>query len=189
MAEDELIQRSRQGDIASFNQLVVIYQRSVFNLALRMLSDAQAAEDATQETFLSAWRHITGFRGGNFKAWLLSIVANCCRDELRRLKRRPVVSLSVLEANPDSSPASACSVEDDLLSLELREEIYRGLASLPSEQRLAVILSDIQGLSYEEISQTTHCSLGTVKSRLSRGRASLRDFLKHRGTFAGPSSS
>ena len=189
MAEDELVQRSRQGDIASFNQLVAIYQRSVFNLALRMLSDAQAAEDATQEAFLSAWRHISGFRGGSFKAWLLSIVANCCRDELRRLKRRPAVPLADLEANPDGLPASTCSVEDNLLSLELREEIYHGLVSLQPEQRLVVILSDIQGLSYEEIAQATCCSLGTVKSRLSRGRAHLRDYLRLRGTFAGPSSS
>lgn len=189
MAEDELVQRSRQGDIASFNQLVAIYQRSVFNLALRMLSDAQAAEDATQEAFLSAWRHISGFRGGSFKAWLLSIVANCCRDELRRLKRRPAVPLADLEANPDGLPASTCSVEDNLLSLELREEIYRGLVSLQPEQRLVVILSDIQGLSYEEIAQATCCSLGTVKSRLSRGRGHLRDYLRLRGTFAGPSSS
>ena len=189
MAEDELVQRSRQGDIASFNQLVAIYQRSVFNLALRMLSDAQAAEDATQEAFLSAWRHISGFRGGSFKAWLLSIVANCCRDELRRLKRRPAVPLADLEANPDGLPASTCSVEDNLLSLELREEIYRGLVSLQPEQRLVVILSDIQGLSYEEIAQATCCSLGTVKSRLSRGRAHLRDYLRLRGTFAGPPSS
>ena len=189
MAEDELIQRSCQGDIASFNQLVVIYQRSVFNLALRMLTDAQSAEDATQEAFLSAWSHIRGFRGGNFKAWLLSIVANCCRDELRRLKRHSLVPLAALEADPDSLPASVGSVEDDLLSIELREEIYRGLASLLPEQRLVIVLSDIQGLSYEEIAQVTGCSLGTVKSRLSRGRTHLRDYLRLRGTFGGPSSS
>ena len=189
MAEDELIQRSCQGDVASFNELVVIYQRSVFNLALRMLNDAQSAEDATQEAFLSAWNHIRGFRGGSFKAWLLSIVANCCRDELRRLKRRPVVPLGALEADPDSLPASVGSVEDDLLSLELREEIYRGLASLLPEQRLVIVLSDIQGLSYEEIAQVTGCSLGTVKSRLSRGRTHLRDYLRLRGTFGGSSSS
>ncbi len=189
MAEDELIQRSRQGDIASFNELVLIHQRSVFNLALRMLNDSQAAEDATQETFLSAWNHIRGFRGGNFKAWLLSIVANCCRDELRRLKRRPVVSLGAMDTDADDLPTSNCSLEDDILSLELREEIYRGIESLLPEQRLVVILSDIQGLSYEEIAKVTGCSLGTVKSRINRGRTHLRDYLKFRGTFGGSSSS
>jgi RNA polymerase sigma-70 factor (ECF subfamily) len=178
VAEDELVQRSREGDIASFNQLVEIYQRSVFNLALRMLRDAQAAEDATQEAFLSAWRHIRSFRGGYFKAWLLSIVANYCRDELRRQKRRPAIPLAALEADPNGFSASTCSAEDNLLNLELREEIYRGLASLLPEQRLVIILSDIQGLSYEEIAKVTGCSLGTVKSRLSRGRTHLRDYLK-----------
>lgn len=189
MEEEELIQHSRQGDVGSFNQLVESYQRGVFNLALRMLGDAQTAEDVTQEAFMSAWGHIRGFRGGSFKSWLFSIVANRCRDHLRQLKRRPTVSLTALESDPEGLPPSICSVENEVLDKELMEEVYLGLASLPEEQRFVIILSDIQGLSYEEIAQAAKCSLGTVKSRLSRGRAHLRDFLKLRGTFGGSSTS
>jgi len=180
--EDDLIRGSKEGDLDSFNKLVEIYQRQAYNLALRMLGNSEAAADATQDAFFSAWRNISSFRGGKFKAWLLSITANVCRDQLRKLKRQPSVSLEALPLEPENLPSTE-SVEDYVLRRELGEEIQRGLDSLPREQRLAVILSDIQGLSYEEIAQAMGCSLGTVKSRLSRGRVQLRDYLSKKGTF------
>jgi len=180
--EDELIRGSKEGDLGSFNKLVEIYQRMAYNLALRMLGDSHAAEDATQDAFLSAWRSIGSFRGGNFKAWLLRITANVCRDHLRKLKRRSFTSLEAMLLEPEGLPSSE-SPEDYVLRREIGEQIQKGLASLPSEQRLAVILSDIQGLSYEEMSQVMDCSLGTVRSRLSRGRAQLRDYLVERELF------
>jgi RNA polymerase sigma-70 factor (ECF subfamily) len=181
--ESELIEHSKQGDPECFNKLVETYQGLVYNLALRMLGDAQAAEDAAQDAFFSAWRKIGGFRGGNFKAWLLRITANICRDQLRKVKRHPTVSLDAMAVEPNSLSSLSQSTEDYARRLELSEEIGNGLLSLPWEQRLAIILCDVWGMNYEEMAQVMGCSLGTVKSRLSRGRAQLRDYLRERGTF------
>jgi RNA polymerase sigma-70 factor (ECF subfamily) len=183
MDESELIRRSKQGDLDSFNRLVELYQRQAYNLAWRMVGQIEAAEDATQDAFLSAWKGIQGFRQGNFRAWLLSIVANACKDQLRARRRRPVISTDELE--PEALPSGGESPEEYVLRRELAVEIQRGLATLPPDQRMAVILRDLQGLSYEEIAQATASSLGTVRSRLSRGRAHLRDYLLRRGELLG----
>ena len=177
MEEDELIQRAKEGDLDCFNQLVERYQREVYNLSLRMLSNASAAEDATQDAFFSAFRGIGKFRGGSFRAWLFRIAANSCRDQLRSLRRRPTTSLDDLPLELESDQPSP---EDFAMRQELGEEIKRALAALPPDQRLAVILRDIEGLDYEEISQVTGSSLGTVKSRINRGRARLRHHLEQR---------
>lgn len=180
--EDELVQKSRSGDLASFNALVEAYQEQVYNLALRMLGNKEAAEDATQDAFLSAYKAISSFRGGNFRVWILRIVSNTCYTYLRALKRRPIISLDALVLEPESIAAGHQeSPEDFTIRRELGQAVSRGLASLPADQRLVVILSDIQGLSYEEIAQATGSSLGTVKSRLSRARAHLRDYLLQQG--------
>jgi len=176
MEEAELIQRAKQGDLDCFNRLVERYQREVYNLCLRMLGNAPAAEDATQDAFFSAFRGIGKFRGGSFRAWLFRIAANACRDQLRLLRRRPTTSLDTLPLELEFDQRTL-SPEDDALRQELGEEIKRALAALPPDQRLAVILRDIEGLDYEEIAQATGSSLGTVKSRINRGRARLRDHL------------
>ncbi len=176
--EERLVQQSRQGDLESFNRLVELYQQAVYNLALRMLGDTGEAEDATQDTFLLAFKGINKFRGGNFKAWIFRIAANVCRDRLRARKRKPTLSLDSLESPGFSSLSSQSeSPEDWAMREELGQVIQQGLASLNEKQRLVVILSDIQGFSYEEIAQITGSSLGTVKSRLNRGRRHLRDYL------------
>jgi len=177
MAEDELIQRSREGDVDCFNQLVERYQREVYNLSLRMLGNAQAAEDATQDAFIAAFKGISKFRGGSFRAWLFRIAANACRDQLRSLRRRPTTSLDALPLELELDRHTP-SPEEYALSRELGEEIRRALSALPADQRLAVILRDILGLDYDEIAQATASSLGTVKSRISRGRARLRHHLE-----------
>ena len=174
MDEAELISASKEGDLDSFNELVRRYQKMAYNMAYRMLGDSQAAEDATQEAFFSAWKNIRRFRGGSFKAWVMQITANACRDELRRLKRRPVIPLESLPYDPPA--LSTESPEDYALRQETGEHVQRGLTTLSHEQRMAVILCDIQGLSYEEVAEVMECSLGTVKSRISRGRAQLRDY-------------
>lgn len=176
MEDGDLILRSKEGDVDAFNLLVEKYQRQVYNLALRMLGEASAAEDATQDAFLSAFRGIGRFRGGSFRAWLLRITANACRDQMRFWRRRPTTSLDALVVEPEVD-RGAQSPEDYALRRELGNEIARALAVLRADQRLAVILYDIQGLSYEEVAQVMNCSLGTVKSRLSRGRARLRYYL------------
>jgi RNA polymerase sigma factor (sigma-70 family) len=183
MEEQEFIARSQAGDVEAFNSLVESYQQMVYNLALRMLGNAETAEDATQDAFLSAYRAIGKFRGGSFKAWIFRIVANSCRDRMRSARRASITSLDGLmeEAGDFIPDDKAESPEDYTLRRELAGFLNESLARLPEEQRLMVVLSDIQGLSYEEISQATDSSLGTVKSRLNRGRSRLRDLLLQRG--------
>ncbi|MEA1958677.1 MAG: sigma-70 family RNA polymerase sigma factor [Chloroflexota bacterium] len=177
MVEEEIIRRAVQGDLDCFNQLVELYQRPVYNLCLRMLSDSGAADDAAQETFISAYRAICRFRGGSFKAWLFRIASNACYDQLRALRRRRTTPLDDLTLEMESPLPTP---EDCAIRHEMGEEIKRALDALPHEQRLAVILRDIEGLDYTEIAQAIGCSLGTVKSRINRGRAGLRDILRHR---------
>ncbi len=182
--EAGLIERSQRGDLDAFNSLVLVYQGRVYNLCLRMLGSPQAAEDVTQDAFIAAFRAVSRFRRGNFRAWLLRIAANACYDELRRRRSRPQVPLEA--PADDGRPAAEPPAPDEPLEqrserLELARCLQEGLASLPSDQRLAVILRDVQGLAYEEIAEASGVSLGTVKSRISRGRSALRDFLLVRG--------
>ncbi len=182
--EAALIERSQGGDLEAFNALVLAYQSQVYNLCLRMLGSPQAAEDATQEAFISAHRAIGRFRQGSFRAWLLRIAANACYDELRRRRSRPQVPLEA--SADDERPAPELPTSDEPLDqraerLELAGRLREGLASLLPDQRLAVILRDVQGLAYEEVAEATNASLGTVKSRISRGRAAMREFLLARG--------
>jgi len=177
--ESELIRRSQHGDLDAFNQLVLSYQGHVYNLALRLLSHEATAADAAQEAFISAYQSIGGFRGGNFRSWLLRITANACKDLLRSARVRPAVSLESLELDPSVTPRSkADPPEEAALREELAAEIQRGLDSLSQEQRLAAVLVDVQGFSYEEAAQVMGTSVGTVKSRLSRARGGLRDYLR-----------
>lgn len=178
--EADLIRRSQGGDGDAFNALVLAYQDQVYRFTIRMLGHAQAAEDATQETFLNAYRAIRSFRGDIFRPWLLRIASNACHDHLRSRQRRPSESLDAILEDPArqsilTSPAP--SPEDRALQQELSEAITRGLTTLPEDLRLAVALVDVQGLSYEEAAEVMRVPLGTVKSRLSRGRAQLRDYL------------
>jgi RNA polymerase sigma-70 factor (ECF subfamily) len=182
MDEQELVSRSKSGDVEAFNLLVEQYQRLVYNLALRMLANSEAAEDASQDTFISAYKAIGKFRGGSFKSWVLRIAANSCHDKLRVARRYRVVSLDTLLLETGDLPQAdnTESPEDYALRRELGRFLNEGLAHLPEDQRLVIILSDVQGLSYGEVAQATGSSLGTVKSRLNRGRTRLRDFLLQR---------
>jgi len=185
MADEErrLIEAAQRGEVESFNELVRLYEGRVYNLCYRMLGDPESAADAAQDSFLSAFRNLRSFRGGSFRSWMLRIATNMCYDVLRVRKRRPSVSLDAdSDSEEDSSPLQLADPgeppDDFALRRELALAIQRGLESLPEDQRLILILSDIQGMTYEEIAQITSTNLGTVKSRLSRGRARLRDVLK-----------
>lgn len=182
MDEQGFIKSAQKGDVAAFNQLMRAYQTLVYRTAYRVLGDPAAAEDATQDAFLSAFKHLRGFRGGSFKAWLLRIVTNACYDQLRVKQRRPTASLDALLVNPDNPApgverAAAESPQEFAERQELGAAIQRGLARLPADQRATLVLADIEGLSYEEVAAATGTNVGTVKSRLSRARAHLRDFL------------
>lgn len=180
MDEQALIASARKGDTRAFNQLVLLYQGMAYNVAYRILSDSDAAADATQEAFMSAYQAMRKFRGGSFKAWLLRIVTNACYDQLRLKQRRPTSSLDDLPVETDHTHYLYDPSEqpDEFVERrELNRMIQIGISALPVEQRVILVLSDVQGLSYQEIAEATDLSLGTVKSRLSRGRAKLRDYL------------
>ena len=187
MTDDKaLIKKSKAGDLESYNRLVLLYQKEVYNFCLRLTGNVQVAEDMAQETFISAWKSIRGLKGENLKYWLLRIARNACYDYFRSAKRKPAVSL---EANPAINPLAHGNPEQELLKNELGEDLSRGMAELSSEIREVVVLSDMLGYSYQEISEILKCPLGTVRSRLSRGRGQLRDYLLKRGTISIPGSS
>ena len=180
MDEEALVASARKGDARAFNQLVLLYQGMAYNVAYRILGDADSAADATQDAFLSAFKAIRQFRGGSFKAWMLRIVTNSCYDQLRVKQRRPTDSLDDLEIDEDHlRPLQDPSEQPDehVERLQLNQGLQDGIQRLPVEQRVVLVLSDVQGLNYQEIAEATGLSLGTVKSRLSRGRARLRDLL------------
>ena len=176
-SEESLVARSRDGDVDAFNRIVDMYQRPMYNLALRMLGDAPSAEDATQEAFISAFRNIGRFKDGSLKSWLFAIAANRCRDMLRARTARPSESLDADDSTLDP-PSRTESPEDYAVRREMGRSIQQALAALPHAQRLAVVLIDVQGLAYEEAAEIMGIKVGTVKSRLSRGRELIRDLLR-----------
>ncbi len=189
MDEAALIQEAKRGDLESFNRLVLQHQGLAYNVAYRVLGDPASAEDATQDAFLSAYRAIRRFRGGSFRAWLMRIVTNACYDELRRRKRRPAASLEALtedldgiEADEHLSLASGSeSPEQAAERAELARAIHHCLEGLPADFRVVAVLSDVQGFGYREIAEAIGKPLGTVKSRLARARARMRDCLESFG--------
>ena len=183
----ELIRRSKEGDLDAFNEIVARYQRPVFNIAARILGSASYADDATQETFISAYRAIGKFRGVNLAPWLARIAKNQCYDMIRSMRRRPSDSLEENLANPSFVAAqSGDSAEEGAIRSELAAEIQSAILSLAEAQRLVVTLIDVQGFSYEDAATAAGVSKGTVKSRLSRGRARVRDYLRQRGELLPP---
>lgn len=180
MSEEALVASARQGDVNAFNRLVLAYQELAYNVAYRILGNEDKAADATQDAFLRGYRALEQFRGGSFKVWILRIVTNCCYDQLRASQRRPTASLDdILEDDEHSRlfEDDAERPEEHVERLELDEAIQEGLGELPEDQRAVLVMSDIEGLSYEEIAKVAAVPLGTIKSRLSRARAKLRDYL------------
>jgi RNA polymerase sigma-70 factor (ECF subfamily) len=180
MDEQALVDAARRGDVPAFNHLVLRYQRVAYNVAFRILGQADAAEDATQEAFLSAYQSIGTLRTNSFRSWLLRIVTNKCLDQLRAKKCRPTLDLDALPvesgylsflADPAESPHQAAERQ------ALAQVLQAAIGTLPPDQRAVVVLADVQGLSYRETAEVLDISLGTVKSRLSRARARLRDWL------------
>lgn len=176
--EQQLIEQSRAGDLDAFNHLIELYQDQAFSVALRMVRNRATAEDLTQDAFISAFKNLGQFRGDSFRGWLLRIVKNAAYDWLRRNRRRPTESIDENIITFERTLESSNPTPHDLvLNAELGETISGALGNLPNDQRMAVVLVDMEGFSYEEAAESMEVSVGTVKSRLSRGRARLRDAL------------
>lgn len=183
MDEIALIQAARGGDLDSFNRLVLAYQDLIYSHAFRMIGEKEYADDATQNTFISAYNHLGSFRGGSFKAWLLRIVTNACYDELRRRKRHPTVPLEPVDDTGEEVESASWMVdptdqpEEQVQRVELQKAIQHCLDNLPDEFRSTVIMVDVQGLDYFEAAEAISKPIGTIKSRLARARLRLRDCL------------
>ena len=187
--EQSWIASARNGDEAAFGELVQKYQKRVYALTVRMCPTPELAEEAAQEACLSAWQGLPFFRGdAAFSTWLYRLASNACVDLLRKERRHQGTSLdddTVGAEIPDTKPTPEEAAE----TKELRAQIEAGLRQLSPEHRAVLILREIQQLNYEEIADALSLDLGTVKSRISRGRRQLRDFLKEQGNFSAAAAS
>jgi RNA polymerase sigma-70 factor (ECF subfamily) len=193
MDEAALINDAKNGDLDAFNRLVLAYQDILFNQAYRIFGDPAAADDATQEAFISAYKKLHTYRGGSFKAWLLRIVTNACYDELRKNKRRPTTPLIPTDdydeeidsprwmIDPGAGPEEIAEIED------LSQAIQNCLDELSADFKTVVILVDIQGMNYDEAAEVISSPLGTVKSRLARARNGMRECLQQFWELLPPS--
>jgi RNA polymerase sigma-70 factor (ECF subfamily) len=176
-----LMEQARAGSLDAFNDLVLCYQDLLYALVVRMVPDRDQAADAVQEAFFSAYRKMDGFRGGSVRSWLSRIAINAAMDAQRLKKRRPADPYPEIE---DESWQPPTSTDDDPVSATLRIERHRALntalAQITGDQRSAIVLFDVVGYDYAEIASMTGVSLGTVKSRIHRGRLALRDLLADR---------
>ena len=185
--EPAVIARAASGDRLAFTQLMEHYQSACYGLAWRLLNDADQAADATQDAFIHAYRAIGSYRGGIFRSWLLRITANASYDILRRAQRRPSSPLpDPDEGAPELPDLGAVNPVAEAAKSELYRHLEVALRRLPEDQRTAVVLCDVYGMDYNEVAAMTKSALGTVKSRIHRGRLRLRELMaEHRELFTG----
>ena len=185
--EVAVIARAVSGDRTAFAQLMEHYQSACYGLAWRLLHDPDQAADATQDAFIHAYRAIGSYRGGIFRSWLLRITANASYDILRRQQRRPSSPLpDPEEGAPELPDLAAVNPHAEAMKSEMYRHLEVALRRLPEDQRTAVVLCDVYGMDYNEVAAMTSSALGTVKSRIHRGRLRLRELLaEHRELFTG----
>lgn len=179
-SDEQLIAAAREGNLHAFNMVISRHERSVYNLCYRLLGSTAEAEDATQDTFLRAWQAVGRFQGDMVRPWLYRIATNRCYDSLRATSRHPTDSLSGEEDASEVAVVDTDTLTDPVLQSERRElasVLQLALDALPLEQKLAVILCDIQRFSYDEASSIAGVPAGTLKSRAFRGRERMRVFL------------
>jgi len=189
MNEAELIHKAQSGDVRAFEQLVEEYQQSVFNLAYRMIGNHEDASDMAQEAFIKAYFNLSKFKGNSkFSTWIYRIATNSCLDEIKKRKKTPTYSMS--ESIEIEEGEITREIEDKSSNIEEnfeREEqlkmVNKAIGRLQENHRIIIIMRDVNNMSYEEIAEILKCSTGTVKSRISRARTILHDFLKDDGLF------
>jgi RNA polymerase sigma-70 factor (ECF subfamily) len=182
--DEELVDRSRSGDVESFNQLIIRWERPIYALAYRVIGREEEARDVCQEAFLRAFRALPGFKGqAKFSSWLYRITLNLCRDWIRRHRRVQIQQMpedtDPLELAAQMGPVE--SIEDLAARREMTVVVERAMALLPDEQRTAIILKEYHGLTFQEIADLQGCPLSTVKTRLYQGLTVLRRQLERNG--------
>jgi RNA polymerase sigma-70 factor (ECF subfamily) len=187
-SDEELVARSRGGDLDSFNQLVLRWERPIYALAYRVIGREEDARDVAQETFLRAFRALSGFKGqAKFSSWLYRITLNLCRDWIRRERRTPVAQapegMDVVELAAELAPSE--TIEDLVSRKELGRAVAKAMSILPEEQRTAIILKEYHGLTFQEIADLLGCPLSTVKTRLYQGLTVVRRQLREGGVESG----
>ena len=192
--EAKIIRAVVDGNTNAFEDLVLEYQKQVYHIALKMTGNEEDAFDLSQEAFLKAFRSLSTFRGeAGFGSWLYRMTANLCIDFLRKKKRQggQIISLDVEEEDrrPTELPDLRYEPQNALEKKEVQEKVRAGLEKLPHEQKLILVLRDVEGFSYQEISDALKIELGTVKSRIYRARAHLARLLTENGNFLKPASS
>jgi RNA polymerase sigma-70 factor, ECF subfamily len=183
-SDEELVARSRGGDLDSFNQLVLRWERPIYALAYRVIGREEEARDVAQETFLRAFRALSGFKGqAKFSSWLYRITLNLCRDWIRRERRAPVSQapegIDIIELAGEATPGE--TIEELVARKELGRAVGKAMSQLPEEQRTAIILKEYHGLTFQEIAELLDCPLSTVKTRLYQGLSVLRKQLEEAG--------
>ena len=194
MSEEQLIRRAQQGDNGAFEELLLLHQKKVYNLCLRMSANPDDALDLSQKAFLRAWRSLGQYQfEASFSTWLFRLTSNICIDFLRRKKRRQETSLT--ESYDDSDEGAELSVPDaqpgpeqQAMTNETKIELARAMEQLSPEHREILQLRVIEDLQYEQIADILGVRVGTVKSRLARARLSFRKILKAGNYFDSASS-
>ena len=182
--DEDLVARSRGGDLESFNQLILRWERPIYAFAYRVIRREEDARDVCQDTFLRAFRSLSGFRGqARFSSWLYQIAMNLCRDWMRRQRRAPTVQMAEgadpAELAAEGGPVE--SIEDLVARRELSAVVEEAMALLPEEQRTAIVLKEYHGMTFQEIATLQGCPLSTVKTRLYQGLTVLRRLLEKEG--------
>ena len=182
--DEELVARAQGGDIESFNQLIVRWERPIYALAYRVIGKEEDARDVCQDAFLRAYRALPGFKGqAKFSSWLYRIALNLCRDWIRRQRRAPVSQLpedmDAMELASETGPVE--SIEDLVARRELSAIVEEAMSELSEEQRTAIILKEYHGMTFQEIADMQGCPLSTVKTRLYQGLSLLRRRLEQQG--------
>lgn len=185
LSDEILVQKSKEGDLDAFDQLVNRYENKIYSLTFRFMGNHADAGDLAQETFIRLYLALGGFRGdSSFSTWLYRIAANTCRDEIRKRKRRPNISMDeLIESSPAHVPVAddQDAPEEVIQRMELQRQVQECLNELSQDHRLILVMREIQEFSYQEIAEVLKCSMGTVKSRISRARQALKEKIKEKG--------
>lgn len=188
--DDDLIEKSKAGDLNAFEALIARYEKKVYTIAFRFMGNQDDAKDLAQEAFIRVYKSLNNFRGeSSFLTWLYHIISNLCKDELRKQQKKKTISLEIVRETKKNSPTASVNLpEENYIRKEKQQALQEVINTLPIDYKWIIIMREFQQFSYEEIAAQIGCSIGTVKSRLNRGRQLLRDGVLKREEIFNESS-